>query len=262
MKCRISAHLWNFTKHSGYCQVFFENELAEEATWESYSHPCHVYFASNPEVGFTSTPRKYLKEQRPRLNPATYQLRYEIKMAAQEFCRLCKPKINKPKGGYSATANLIFQSWLKDIKVHVEDWNLTERETIQLVKDFTAERAHDEVKFYMGMIADDQQTFDGLFNHLKGAFQSEETISELISNFYGCQQKKNELEDVFVDDLQILVRMIIGHKPSFREEANKQLKHQYTHKLHDQYYAAIVHSALQTSNPMGSFLPSSMVVWH
>ena len=79
--------------------------------------------------------------------------------------------------------NLILQSWLKDINAHVEDWNLTEQEAIQLVKDFTAERACNEVEFYMGMIVDDQQTFDGLVNHLKNAFQSGEIISELISNF-------------------------------------------------------------------------------
>ena len=78
-----------------------------------------------------------------------------MKVAVQEFHKLHKPKLNKLKGGYSATANLIFQSWLKVINVHVKDWNLTEREAIQLVKDFTAERAHDEVEFYMGMIADD-----------------------------------------------------------------------------------------------------------
>ena len=94
-----------------------------------------------------------------------------MKMAVQEFHKLCKPKINKLKGGYSATANLIFQSWLKHIKVHIEDWYLTERDTIQLVKDFTAERTHNEVEFYMGMIMDDQQTFDGLVNHLRNAFQ-------------------------------------------------------------------------------------------
>ena len=88
-------------------------------------------------------------------------------MAAQEFCKLCELKINKLKGGYSAKVNLIFQSWLKDIKVHVEDWNLTEREAIQLVKDCAAEIAHDEVEFYVGMTMDDQQTFDGLVNHLK-----------------------------------------------------------------------------------------------
>ena len=51
-----------------------------------------------------------------------------------------------------------------------------------------------------------------------------------------------------MDDLQILVRKIIACKPSFRAEANEQLKHQYAHKLYDQYYAGIAHSALQTSD--------------
>ena len=35
----------------------------------------------------------------------------------------------------------------------------------------------------MGMIVDDQQTFDGIVNHLKNVFQSGETMSELISDF-------------------------------------------------------------------------------
>ena len=176
-----------------------------------------------------------------------------MKVVVQEFCKLREPKINKLKGGYSATANLIFQSWLKDINIHVEDLNLTEREAIQLVKDFTAERACDGVEFYMGMIVDDQQTFDGLVNHLKNAFKSGETVSKLISDFYSRHQKKNELEDAFTDDLQILVRKIITHKPSFRAEANEQLKHQYAHKLHDQYYAAIACSVLQTTDPSETF---------
>ena len=62
----------------------------------------------------------------------------------------------------------------------------------------------------MGMIADDQQSFEGLVNHLKNAFQLGETISKLISDFYGQSQKKNESEDVLTDDLQILVRKIIA----------------------------------------------------
>ena len=214
-----------------------------------------MHFASNPQGGFTSTPLRHPEEGRSkaRVNTEVYPPRYDMKVVAQEFCKLCEPKINKLKGGYSATANLIFQLWLKDINIHVEDWNLTEREAIQLVKDFTAERACDEVEFYMGMIADDQQSFDGLVNHLKHAFQLGETISELISDFYGQHQKKNELEDAFADDLQILVRKIIAHKPSFRAEANEQLKNQYAHKLHDQYYAAIAHSVLQTSDPSETF---------
>ena len=51
-----------------------------------------------------------------------------------------EPKISKLKGGYSSSAGLIFQSWLKDIYIHVEDRRLTQKEAIQLVKDFTAER--------------------------------------------------------------------------------------------------------------------------
>ena len=102
-----------------------------------------------------------------RFNPATYSAGYEMKVVAQELCKLHEPKVDKLKGGYSATANLIFKSWLKDINVHVEDQNLTEREAIQLVKDFTAERACNEVEFYMSIITDDQQTFDGLVNLLE-----------------------------------------------------------------------------------------------
>ena len=78
-------------------------------------------------------------------------------------------------------------------------------------------------------------------------------MSELISDFYSQHQKKNESEDAFADDLQILVRKIIAQKPSFRAEANEQLKNQYAHKLHDQYYAAIAESVLQTSDPLETF---------
>ena len=152
-------------------------------------------------------------------------------MATQKFCKMCEPKINKLKGGYSAPANLIFQFWLKDIRVHVEDKKLTEREVMQLIKDFTAECAHNGVEFYMGMITEDQQTFEGLIKHLKNAFQSGETISELISNFYGWAQKRNASEDVFADDLQIPVQKIISRKPEFRVDAIEQIKKQYAHKL-------------------------------
>ena len=160
---------------------------------------CHVHFASDPQGRFTSIPLRPPEEDRTkaRISPEVYPPRYGMKVVVQEFCKLREPKINKLKGGYSATANLIFQFWLKDINAHVEDQNLTDREAIQLVKDFTAERAHNEVEFYMGIITDDQQSFDGLVNHLKNAFQSGETVSELISDFYGHHQKKNESEDAF-----------------------------------------------------------------
>ena len=177
-----------------------------------------------------------------------------MQMAACKFCKLHEPKINKLKGGYSATVNLIFQSWLKNIRVHVEDRNLTQREAMQLIKDFTAEHAHDEVEFYMGMVTDEQQTFEGLVQHLKNAFQSGETTSKLMSDFYARAQKKNESEEAFVDELQIFVHKIIARKLEFREDANQQLKSQYAHKLKDPYYAAIAHSMLQSLEDSESFI--------
>ena len=77
-------------------------------------------------------------------------------MATQEFHKMHESKINKLNGGYSPTANLIFQSWLRDIRVHVKDQNLREREAMLLIKDFTAEHTHDKVEFYMGMVMEDQ----------------------------------------------------------------------------------------------------------
>ena len=244
----------------------FEDELAEEATWGS-NHPCHVHFAGSEKGGFTSTPLKSAarvgedysllpqqKQARQNLLSSTVSPPvHDMQMAVHKSCKLCKPQINKLKGGYSATANLILQSCLKDIRIHVEDRNVTEREAMQLVKDFTAERARDEVEFYMGMVMDEQQTFEGLVQHLKNAFQSRETTSELISDFYARAQKKIESKEAFADELQILVCKIIARKPEFRGDANEQLKSQYTHKLKDPYYAAIAHSMLQSSEDSESF---------
>ena len=98
---------------------------------------------------------------------------YGMKVAVAGVPETVRTKNQQTQGvDIQPLPNLIFQSWLKDINAHVEDQNLTEREAIQLVKDFTAERACDEVEFYMGMIADEQQSFDGLVNHLRNAFQS------------------------------------------------------------------------------------------
>ena len=124
---------------------------------------------------------------------------------------------------------------------------------MQLIKDFTAECAHDEVEFYMGMVTKEQQTFEGLVQHLKNAFQSGKTMSELISDFNGQAQKKSESEDAFADDLQVLVQKIIPRKLEFRKDANEQLKSQYAHKLKDSYCAAIAHSMLQSSDDTESF---------
>ena len=137
------------------------------------NHPCHVCFAGSEKGGFTSIPLKSAakvgedysllpkqKQARQSLLASTVSLPgYDMQMAACEFCKLHEPKINKLK---VANCELNLPILAKDIRVHVEDRNLTQREAMQLIKDFTAECAHDEVEFYMGMVADEQQTFKGL----------------------------------------------------------------------------------------------------
>ena len=84
---------------------YFEDELAEEATWGSH-HPCHVHFASSQKGGLTPTPLKstvkvgednsLLPQQRKaresQLNNTACPPRYEMHMAMQEFCKMCEPK--------------------------------------------------------------------------------------------------------------------------------------------------------------------------
>ena len=127
-----------------------------------------------------------------------------LHVATHKFQKMWDPRISILKGGYSSSAGLIFQSWLKDIHIHVECRRLTQREAIQFVKDFTAKRARDEVEFYMGMVAEKDQSFEGLIDDLCDAFQSSKMFSKLISDFYGQSQKTREREDTFADDLQVL----------------------------------------------------------
>ena len=157
-----------------------------------------------------------------------------------------EPKISKLKGGYTFSARLVYQSWLNDMCVHVEDKRLTQREAIQLAKDFTMEHAWDEMEFYMGMVEEKDQSFKGLTEYLWDAWQSGKTLCELISNFYGQSKRAQQTEDTFADELQVLARKIIAQKPSYHLQANHQLKAQYAHKLWDPYYVAMACSTLQS----------------
>ena len=74
---------------------------------------------------------------------------HSLQLAAEEFRKIYEPKRQKLKGGYSANAMLIFNSWLKDIKMCVKERNLANMEAIQLVKDYTAEGARGAVEFYL-----------------------------------------------------------------------------------------------------------------
>ena len=136
VRCRTSIdHLSSLSQNIPVAgKAYFEDKLAGKATWGSH-HPCHVCFASSQKGGLISTPLKssvkfgedniLLPQQRKAreslMKTTACPPGYKMWMAVQEFCKMHEPKISKLKGTYSATANLIFQSLLKDIWVHVED---------------------------------------------------------------------------------------------------------------------------------------------
>ena len=159
----------------------------------------------------------------------------------------------KFKGGYSSDASLVFQSWLKDIWVYTIERYLSQWEAIQLVKDYASKQARSEVEYYLGLTPKEEQSFQGLIDHLSLAFQSCETVTSLIADFYNQFQKTRETEDAFADDLQILVRKTVAQKPEFIHEANQALKHQYAQNLRDPYFGVVARGQCLSSPDSKSF---------
>ena len=177
-----------------------------------------------------------------------------LQAAATEFKKLREPKVAKFKGGYSSDASLVFQSWLKDIWVYTIEHCLSQWETIQLVKDYTSEQARSEVEYYLGLTPKQEQSFQGLIDHLSLDFQSCETVSSLIADFYNWCQRTKETKDAFADELQILVRKIIARKPEFINEANQALKHQFVQNLRDPYFGVVARGQCLSSPDSESFI--------
>ena len=64
---------------------------------------------------------------------------------------------------------------------------------MQLVKDFTAERACTKVKFYMGMVMEEQQTFEGLVQHLKKCFSVQQDHQQTDQQFLWSDPKEERI---------------------------------------------------------------------
>ena len=107
------------------------------------------------------------------------------------------------------------------------------------MKDYTSEQARSEVEYYLGLTPEEEQSFQGLIDHLSLTFQSCETVSSLIADFYNRFQKTRETEDAFADELQILVRKIVARKLEFIHKANQALKHQFAQNLRDPYFRVV-----------------------
>ena len=176
---------------------------------------------------------------------------HSIQLMAQEFRKICKPKIQNLKGRYSANAMLVFNPWLKDTEMCVKKQKLTNMEAVQLIKDYTSEDARGAVEFYLD--TNSTWKYHELVEHLQTSFKSSETFSSLVGDFYSCIQQPWETEDQFADELQILGWKVISIRPAWRDEANEALKTQFASRLHNPYLAATVHNLLKTQGQNMNF---------
>ena len=91
------------------------------------------------------------------------------------------------------------------------------------MKDYTLEQGQSEVEYNLGLTPKCEQSFQGLIDHLSLAFQSCKMVSFLTADFYNQSQKARETEDMFVDEMKVLVRKTVAHKPEFISKANQAL---------------------------------------
>ena len=115
-----------------------------------------------------------------------------------------EPKITKLRGGYSADVELVFQSWRVDVLANIQDRELDNKSTIQLIKEQTLHNACSEVKFQLDLCGG-EILYQDLLRHLSMAFQGGNDEANLLAEFYSRAQKVKESEETFADELQILV---------------------------------------------------------
>ena len=166
-----------------------------------------------------------------------------VAQASKEFWRMREPKITKLHGGYSADAELVFRSWWADILANIRDRELDNKSAIQLIKEQTLDNTHREVKFQLDLCSG-EITYEDLLKHLSIAFQGGDDEANLLAEFYSHAQKTKEMEEAFVDELQILARKVIIKKPDFRVNLDSTLKQCYASQLLDCNSASIAKTLL------------------
>ena len=146
--------------------------------------------------------------------------------ACKEFLKICEPKIQKLKGGFSANAMLVFNSWLKDVEVCMKEQILTNLEAVQLIKDYKRENVRGAVGFYLN--TNSTWNYEELIRHLRTSFESCKKFRLLVGDFYSRVQWPWETEDQFADELQILSQKFISVRLSWKDKVNEALKTQFS----------------------------------
>ena len=119
---------------------------------------------------------------------------------------------------------------------------MSNSESLQLVKDYTEGRAHQQVEFYI--VSTTNPTIDGLIENLKTSFQSGEDEATIKGEFYSHRQYGKESVDDFADVLQLLARKVLNVDPSFQAFMNKSLCQQLANGLKDPSHSISARSIL------------------
>ena len=138
----------------------------------------------------------------------------------------------------------MFQSWHADIVAHIQDHELDNKATIQLIKDMTLDSGHREVGFQLNLCSG-IISYQDLLKHLSITFQGGDEEANLLAEFYSCGQKLKESEEAFADELQILAQKVISRKPDFRNVLDMTLKQRYVSHLNDHNNALIAKTLLK-----------------
>ena len=120
---------------------------------------------------------------------------------------------------------------MKEVRSVIKDRDLTESESVQLIREFTEGKVRQQVDFFLD--TSPVTTAEALLEHLLAAFASGEDKAAIKSKFYGKEQLSKESEDDFAEALQLLSRKILMVNPNFRAECNSTLINQFASGLYD-----------------------------
>ena len=189
-------------------------------------------FISNPGNPFVQQPvRSQIPAQTTVDTDASTIIGNTMSAVASEFKKMREPKLAKLKGGITSGASLFFNSWVKDVRAVISERSMSNIESLQLVKDYTEGKAHQQVEFYI--VSTPSPSFEGLIDNLRTSFQSGEDEATVKGEFYSRKQFSKESVDDFADVLQLLARKVLNVDPSFQTFMNKSLCQQLANGLKD-----------------------------
>ena len=140
-------------------------------------------FISNPGNLFLQQPvRSQIPAQTTVDTDTTAIIGNTMSAIALEFKKMREPKLAKLKGRITSRASLFFNSWIKDVRTVILEQFMSNAESLQLVKDYTEGKAHQQVEFYI--VSTPDPTFEGLINNLRTSFQSGEHEATIKGEFY------------------------------------------------------------------------------